>query len=91
MGPDLQSGPLKSHWISSSYVFVEFKTRDEAEYAINAMNGHPFDAKHTFRLNHFTDIEKYYNMDETYSEPKVEEYKSSVSAILLPVTPYAHF
>lgn len=63
-----------------SFIFVEFKTRDEAEYAINAMNGHPFDAKHTFRLNHFTDIEKYYDMDETYVEPKVEEYKSSVSA-----------
>jgi hypothetical protein len=61
-----------------SYVFIEFKTRDETEYVINAMNGHSFRA-HTFHLNHFTDIEKYYNLDETYVEPKVEEYKSSVS------------
>ena len=42
------------------------------------MNGHPFDAKHTFRINRFTDIERYANMDETYVEPKVEEYRPKV-------------
>jgi hypothetical protein len=66
-------------YLVSSYIFVEFKTRGEAEYALNAMNGHPFDVKHTFRLNFLTDIEKYSRLDETYVEPKLEEYKSSVS------------
>jgi translation initiation factor 3 subunit B len=38
------------------------------------MNGHPFDAKHTFLVNRFTDVEKYANLDETYVEPQREEY-----------------
>ena len=42
------------------------------------MHGHPFDAKHTFRVNRFTDIEKYANLDETYAEPQREEYQAKV-------------
>ncbi len=38
------------------------------------MHNHPFDAKHTFKVNKFTDIEKYAEMDETYAEPETEEY-----------------
>jgi translation initiation factor 3 subunit B len=40
------------------------------------MNGHPFDAKHTFLVNRFTDIEKFADLDETYVEPAREEYHS---------------
>ena len=57
---------------------MEFKTREDAEYAINAMNDVPFDSKHTFRLNHFLDVEKYTEMDPTYVEPKSEVYKPGV-------------
>ena len=60
------------------YLFMEFKTREDAEYAINAMNDVPFDSKHTFRLNHFLDVEKYTEMDPTYIEPKSEVYKPGV-------------
>lgn len=60
------------------YVFMEFKTREDAEYAINAMNNVPFDSKHTFRLNHFLDVEKYAEMDPTYVEPELEVYKPGV-------------
>ena len=42
------------------------------------MNGHPFDAKHTFLVNRFTDIEKFADLDETYVEPQREEYHSKV-------------
>lgn len=42
------------------------------------MNGHPFDTKHTFRINRFTDIERYASIDETYVEPTVEEYRPKV-------------
>lgn len=42
------------------------------------MNGHPFDAKHTFRINRFTDVERYASIDETYVEPAVEEYRPKV-------------
>jgi translation initiation factor 3 subunit B len=57
---------------------VEFSTPDEALFALDAMNGHNFDAKHTFSVNRFSDVEKYANMDEAYVEPEKEEYKPRV-------------
>lgn len=59
-------------------MFVEFKNAEDAAYAMAAMNGHPFDAKHTFWVNRFTDVEKYVNMDETWVEPEPEPYKPKV-------------
>lgn len=49
------------------------------------MDGYPFDAKHTFRVNRFTDIERYAEMDETYVEPEPEEYKPKVCNPYLPL------
>ncbi|KAI9064897.1 translation initiation factor eIF-3b [Trametes sanguinea] len=60
---------------SKGYLFMEFKNADDANRALATMNGHPFDAKHTFYINRFTDFERYLNMDETYHEPPPEEYK----------------
>ena len=42
------------------------------------MHGHPFDAKHTFAINRFTDFERFLHMDEAYEEPALEEYQSKV-------------
>ena len=60
------------------YVFIEFHSADEATFALTAMDGHPFDAKHTFQINRFTDIESYAHMDESFAEPVVEPYKPKV-------------
>jgi hypothetical protein len=60
------------------YAFIEFRNADAASYALNELNGHPFDAKHTFFVNRFTDIEKFANLDETYVEPQREEYHPKV-------------
>lgn len=57
---------------------MEFKTADDAAYAMGVMNGHPFDAKHTFWVNRFTDVEKFASMDETWVEPEPELYKPKV-------------
>ena len=57
---------------------MEFKNPDDASRALATMNGHPFDAKHTFFINRFTDFERYLSMDETYEEPEPEEYKAKV-------------
>jgi translation initiation factor 3 subunit B len=46
------------------------------------MHNHPFDAKHTFKVNRFTDIERYEKMDETYIEPETEEYAPRVISSL---------
>ena len=70
-----------SYLVKSSphrYAFIEFRNSDTATHALNEMNGHPFDAKHTFFVNRFTDIDKFADMDETYVEPEREEYQAKV-------------
>lgn len=61
-----------------SYAFVEFRTADDANFALQALDGHVLDTRHTFRVNRFTDIETYADLDETYEEPEREEYKPRV-------------
>jgi len=62
---------------------MEFKTADEALFALAAMQGFQFDAKHTFVINRFSDIEQYANMDPVYVEPQPEEYKPKVRISIL--------
>ncbi|CAE6431382.1 unnamed protein product [Rhizoctonia solani] len=59
---------------SKGYIFVEFASPEEASDALAAMHHFPFDAKHTFSINRFTDIEKYATLDETYVPPTVSNY-----------------
>jgi translation initiation factor 3 subunit B len=59
-------------------MFVEFKNVDDANLALGAIHNHPFDAKHTFKANRFTDVERYMEMDETYVEPKLEIFEARV-------------
>lgn len=75
----LSSGRLTA-W-AFSYLFMEFSNADDAARALLTMNGHAFDAKHTFLINRFTDFERYLNVDETYHEPPPEEYKAKVSLL----------
>ena len=42
------------------------------------MQGLALDKEHKLIVNKFTDIEKYANMDETYTEPEIEEFKPRV-------------
>ncbi|KAG6895997.1 hypothetical protein C0992_010972 [Termitomyces sp. T32_za158] len=60
---------------SKGYAFVDFRTVDDANLALSVVNNHPFDSKHTFKLNRFTDIAGYASMDESYVDPKYEEFK----------------
>jgi translation initiation factor 3 subunit B len=56
------------------FMFVEFKNVDDANLALASIHDHPFDARHTFKVARFTDIERYASMDETYTEPELGEY-----------------
>lgn len=75
---DIRTAEAHSDSQFDRYIFMEFKTREDADYAINTMNNIPFDSKHTFRLNHFLDVEKYTEIDPTYVEPELEVYKPGV-------------
>ncbi|KAG9006810.1 Translation initiation factor 3 subunit b [Tulasnella sp. JGI-2019a] len=59
---------------SKGYIFVEFKTNEEATYVATQMNGVAFDTKHTFVVNRFTDIEKFATLAEKYVEPEIPPY-----------------
>jgi translation initiation factor 3 subunit B len=61
-------------------LFATFKNAEDAAYAQAAMHGYPFDAKHTFFVNRFMDIERYANLNETWVEPEPEPYKPKVSS-----------
>ena len=61
---------------------MDFRSAHDAAAAIAAMHNHAFDSKHTFKVNRFTDIETYANMDETYVEPPAEEYVVKVRCFL---------
>ena len=63
----------------NSYIFMEYPTADAASYAQSVMDGHPFDAKHTFLVNRFSDIDRYSSMNEEYREPEPEPYVPRVS------------
>ena len=57
---------------------MEFREPDDASFALTAMQGLPFDKRHTFVINRFSDIERFANMDPVYVIPEPEEYKPRV-------------
>lgn len=64
--------------LSRSYCFIEFRNAADANLALSAMHHHPFDAKHQFLVNRFTDVERYSTVGEEYIEPEPEEYTPRV-------------
>ncbi|KAH8981515.1 translation initiation factor eIF-3b [Lactarius hatsudake] len=50
----------------TKYAFIQFRNANAATYALNKLNGHPFNAKRTFLVNRFTDIKKFADLDEMY-------------------------
>ncbi|TFK76998.1 translation initiation factor eIF-3b [Pluteus cervinus] len=59
---------------SKGYAFIDLRSVEDANLALATMNDHPFDARHRFKVNRFTDIENFATLDETYVEPPDEEY-----------------
>lgn len=60
---------------TKGYIFLELSNSEDANQALRAMDGYPFDKRHRFAVNRFTDVEKLANMSEDYQEPAEEEYK----------------
>lgn len=75
-------GNLVSLIMPLRHIFIEFNTPEEAERARGAMNKHPFDARHRFQINLLSDIETFKDMDETYEDPKPEEFTPRVGPFL---------
>ncbi|PWN45731.1 translation initiation factor eIF-3b [Ceraceosorus guamensis] len=60
---------------SKGYIFIELRSPADATLACRLMDDYPFDKRHRFAVNRFTDIEKLANLDEEYQEPPAEEYQ----------------
>lgn len=54
---------------------MELASAEDAALGIRMMDGYPFDKRHKFSVNRFTDVEKLANLSEEYQEPEEEEYK----------------
>jgi hypothetical protein len=77
-------------WLNTArFIFVDFRNVDDANLALTALHNHPFDAKHLFKVNRFTDIERFSGLDETYVEPELEDYTARVRSFLPPLTHYS--
>ena len=62
---------------------MDFRNIDDANMALTALHNLPFDARHLFKVNRFTDIERFSGLDETYAEPESEEYTARVCLFFL--------
>ena len=62
---------------------MELASAEDAALAIRTMDGYPFDKRHKFAVNRFTDVEKLANLDEKYQEPEEKEYEDRVSGRLV--------
>lgn len=69
-------------------MFIEFNTAEEAERAKNIMDRHPFDARHRFQITLLADLESIVDMDETFTEPEPEVFKSKVVLDDMSARPY---
>ncbi len=75
---DFRVGERDPKLTALRYLFIEFGTPEEANNAIAIMDRFPFDAKHTFLLNRFTDIDRFITLNEQYKEPEFAPYKARV-------------
>ncbi|PWN87706.1 translation initiation factor eIF-3b [Acaromyces ingoldii] len=59
---------------SKGYMFIELASPEDANLALRLMDGYPFDKRHRFQVNRFTDVEKLANLNDEYVEPEEEPY-----------------
>jgi translation initiation factor 3 subunit B len=63
---------------SKGLVFVIFKDPSVAQQAAVALDGHPFDKRHTLGVHTFDDVERLQTIQEDFEEPKIEQYQERV-------------
>ncbi|KAI5959839.1 PRT1 [Candida pseudojiufengensis] len=61
---------------SKGFLFIQYKTNEEADLAIKKLHGKKLDQNHRLLVNKLSDIEKFGNISNEYQEPKIEPFKS---------------
>lgn len=54
---------------------MTLKNSTEATTLIKKLDDVPFDSKHTFKINKFSEIENYLNASDSYAEPAIQPHK----------------
>ncbi|TIB88136.1 eukaryotic translation initiation factor 3 subunit B [Wallemia mellicola] len=57
------------------YIFLTLKNSQEATNLIARLDNAPFDSKHTFLINKFSEIDQYLNASDQFVQPTIQEYK----------------
>nr|CAB3241613.1 eukaryotic translation initiation factor 3 subunit B-like [Phallusia mammillata] len=60
---------------TKGYVFIEYENAPDARDAIKNMDGYKLDKSHTFRVNNFSDFDKYEHISEDWVQPEKQPFK----------------
>lgn len=67
--------PLDDEGNTKGYAFLEYANSDNAEAAVQAMDSYKLDKTYVFRVNLFTDFQKYENIPEKWEPPNPQPYQ----------------
>ncbi|XP_030839766.1 eukaryotic translation initiation factor 3 subunit B [Strongylocentrotus purpuratus] len=67
--PESEDGKTKG------YVFVEYKSPENAIEAAKQLSGYKLDKQHTFAVNLITDFDKFMNLPDEWTSPEKQPYK----------------
>ncbi|XP_075421716.1 eukaryotic translation initiation factor 3 subunit B [Ascaphus truei] len=61
--------------VTSGYIFIEYGSPAHAQDAVKNSDGHKLDKQHTFRVNLFTDFDKYMVISDEWEIPEKQPFK----------------
>jgi translation initiation factor 3 subunit B len=69
--------PMVKYFSICRYIFLEYNNHANALAAVKSANNYKIDKSHTFKVNLFTDFEKYKNIPKDWEPPKPQPYKAA--------------
>ncbi|KAJ8351022.1 hypothetical protein AAFF_G00160930 [Aldrovandia affinis] len=60
---------------TKGYIFLEYTSPNHALEAVKNADGYKLDKQHTFRVNVFTDFDKYMNISDEWETPEKQPFK----------------
>jgi len=61
--------------LTKGYIFLEYGAPTQALEAVKNADGYKLDKQHTFRVNVFTDFDKYMNISDEWETPEKQPFK----------------
>uniref|UniRef100_A0A673J120 Eukaryotic translation initiation factor 3 subunit B n=1 Tax=Sinocyclocheilus rhinocerous TaxID=307959 RepID=A0A673J120_9TELE len=60
---------------TKGYIFLEYSAPSHAHEAVKSADGYKLDKQHTFRVNLFTDFDKYMSISDEWEAPEKQPFK----------------